>query len=225
MAYRTRTYDLKEQFEIAVSSTIYVWRGRQDSNLHNPVTVLGLEDRADTSPKGNNMTKLNNLIEVSCIHCSNKFGKDKHQTIKFPNHFCSRTCAAKHNNKIPKRKAKPKFCKKCSEQIVTKKVRTVCDSCLNKTALNSNPSILEVRGKRNYQKNSRIREWARKIMLASGQAKVCKFCPYDKALEVCHIKAIKDFSESSLVSEINSLDNLMYLCRNCHWEFDHGLTK
>lgn len=31
------------------------------------------------------------------------------------------------------------------------------------------------------------------------------------------------FSMDSLISEINSLENLIYLCPNCHWEFDNEL--
>lgn len=66
-----------------------------------------------------------------------------------------------------------------------------------------------------------IRINARKVMKEANIAKVCKKCGYDKYVEACHIKAICDFAPSALISEINSLDNLMYLCPNHHWELDN----
>jgi hypothetical protein len=49
----------------------------------------------------------------------------------------------------------------------------------------------------------------------------CSKCGYDKHIEVCHIKSIKDFDLETPISVINSLDNLMLLCPNCHWEKDY----
>ena len=37
--------------------------------------------------------------------------------------------------------------------------------------------------------------------------------------------AVSDFDDSALISEINSKDNLIALCPNHHWEYDHGLLK
>jgi hypothetical protein len=37
--------------------------------------------------------------EVLCKNCSNKFEKSLNQCKKFPNHFCSKSCAATYNNK------------------------------------------------------------------------------------------------------------------------------
>ena len=51
----------------------------------------------------------------------------------------------------------------------------------------------------------------------------CSKCPYDKHFEVGHIKPIKDFDESTLLSVINHPSNLIALCPNCHWEHDHNL--
>jgi len=39
---------------------------------------------------------------------------------------------------------------------------------------------------------------------------------------VCHIKAVSDFDENTPIVIINSIDNLMALCPNCHWEFDNN---
>ena len=56
-----------------------------------------------------------------------------------------------------------------------------------------------------------------------GFPRVCFTCGYDKFVEVCHIKPVSEFPPSAFVSEINSLDNLILLCRNCHYEYDNGL--
>ena len=43
-----------------------------------------------------------------------------------------------------------------------------------------------------------------------------------KHVELCHIKPIHSFSETSTLGEINSENNVVQLCPNCHWEFDNG---
>lgn len=58
-------------------------------------------------------------MKVSCLTCAIEFEKFESQIKKFPNHFCSRSCAAKHNNTLsPKRKRKGK-CKMCETAIKT----------------------------------------------------------------------------------------------------------
>lgn len=43
--------------------------------------------------------------------------------------------------------------------------------------------------------------------------------------DVCHIKPIGSFDDDTLVAEINDLTNLVPLCKNHHWEMDHGLLS
>lgn len=50
----------------------------------------------------------------------------------------------------------------------------------------------------------------------------CQNCNYSNHVEVCHIKPIHSFDITTLIDDINSPDNILILCRNCHWEFDHG---
>jgi hypothetical protein len=66
---------------------------------------------------------------------------------------------------------------------------------------------------------SLIRYRARNILRTSS----CEKCGYSLHIEVCHIKPINAFSREARLSEINHPENLIILCRNCHWEFDHGL--
>ena len=51
--------------------------------------------------------------------------------------------------------------------------------------------------------------------------KVCSKCGYDKHVECCHIKPISEFPLSTKISEVNSENNLILLCPNCHWEHDN----
>lgn len=72
--------------------------------------------------------------------------------------------------------------------------------------------------------HSRIRFHSRAIYKLSGRDMKCFICGYDKHVEICHIKDIQDFDSNAKVSEINDENNLVALCANCHWEFDHGLA-
>lgn len=74
-------------------------------------------------------------------------------------------------------------------------------------------------------KYNNVRAWARRVMERHGPIKVCSMCDFDIVVEVCHIKPIKDFPETALMSEVNSLDNLVYLCPNHHAMYDKGLIQ
>ena len=50
----------------------------------------------------------------------------------------------------------------------------------------------------------------------------CMICDYDKHYEVCHVKDLKDFTREETIYEVNNKTNLIHLCPNCHWEFDHN---
>ena len=65
-----------------------------------------------------------------------------------------------------------------------------------------------------------VRTRARAIAKKLGLDK-CSNCGYDKHVEIAHIKAISTFDNSTLISVINSKENLMALCPNCHWELDN----
>lgn len=75
---------------------------------------------------------------------------------------------------------------------------------------------------KNWQSaRSNIRRHAQKIFMRSGIKQECLLCGYNKYIEVAHIKAVSDFDDSATVAEINDLHNLVPLCPNHHWEFDH----
>lgn len=144
-----------------------------------------------------------------CKNCKKLFEKTikEIKRSKNSNHFCSRRCSTVYNNiKYPKRKPEGKCCY-C--KTIISKSKKYCDQCSN------NASI-----KKHKYYQTTIRTNARAIAKKLGWTS-CKHCGYDKHIEICHIKAIKDFSEDSLISEVNHINNLLPLCPNCHWEFDN----
>lgn len=160
-------------------------------------------------------------IEVICKTCNISFLKCCYDIKNSPNHFCSRSCACKYNNKYhPKIKKKKYTC--CICNIETGRRQKYCKEHHPFNKKWDEITLEFDQNKRKYQINSRIRNLARVAYQKSDQPKYCINCGYNQHYEVCHIKAIKDFDRSSTIGEINNINNLIALCPNCHWEFDHG---
>lgn len=137
--------------------------------------------------------------------------------------FCSRSCSATFNNAgVRRHKGDTPKCVDCG--VVIDKRSTRCGSCYAKTLHLGDMTLKEARNEKHANNgggvNALVRYRARKIVLMRPQ--ICVRCGYDKHVEAAHIKAISDFDENTLISEINSDDNLISLCPNCHWEFDYG---
>lgn len=163
-------------------------------------------------------------MKCTCANCGKEFARTLSRAARARggNLFCSRSCSNSFNNRAnPKRKVEGS-CKNCRTGISAS--LTYCKPCYRQkfTIDWSTVTLDQVVGARRYQKHSRIRDLARRLFLSSDRPYICQNCSYDKHIEVCHIKPIKDFDLSSMVSEINHLDNLLGLCPNCHWELDHG---
>lgn len=162
---------------------------------------------------------------MQCKQCLKEFDK---KGPKDKPRFCSKSCAATYNNihhqnryKNRKDKAKPKFCKSCNKEIFTRHRR--CEKCTeefkNKDYKLSEIMYLE------YHKSSLyalVRSRARSIGKKLGWIK-CYNCGYDKHVEIAHKKSISSFSDDTLLSVVNDVSNLIALCPNCHWEFDHKI--
>lgn len=66
-----------------------------------------------------------------------------------------------------------------------------------------------------------IRSQVRKLYKCKFPEMVRVHCKHSGSTQVCHnIKAISEFDNFSLVSDINSLKNLIGLCPNCHIDLD-----
>jgi len=138
--------------------------------------------------------------------------------------FCNKSCAAIYNNKkFPKRKRRQYYCKHCGTKVPYR--RTVCGSCNPSYVDWSTVFIKDTLFNKGQPSNNyrRIRDHARCTYNNSNRLKCCEKCSYDKHYEVCHIKPIHLFPIDTPISVVNSLDNLVALCRNCHWELDNGL--
>lgn len=105
-----------------------------------------------------------------------------------------------------------------------------CDSLGVKLNINYVYTILEktkgelFRNRKNWQSaRSAIQKSARWFYRQEVEQPKCAVCGYDKHVEVAHIKGVSEFEDEAKVREINSIDNLIGLCPNHHWEYDNGI--
>lgn len=166
-----------------------------------------------------------------CKFCSKPVERKPSQVEESGNVFCSSSCAAKYNNKGKKRLQRPsKHCacgkriqynsEMCSECRNGAKRRGVSNTLLNTTV----DQIKEAyNNKSSLSFAAKVRGYGKTIYEASNMPKYCVNCGYSKHYEVCHIKAVKDFPDTATMAEVHSLDNLIALCPNCHWEYDHSM--
>lgn len=192
------------------------------------------------------------LINFQCLNCDAYTIRKEKDYKRSLNHFCSTKCSAvfhlkkKNPNYISRDMSfeeylkNPKKCKNCKENILPKNKkninymlnRTFCSSyCANyKNKPNTFIMSLGVLTKGFLFKNRKswqsartdIRRHAVFIFENNSSQDNC-ICGYDKHLEVCHLKGVAEFKDSSQLFEINDINNLIKLCPNCHWELDNGL--
>lgn len=168
------------------------------------------------------------LVSVECLNCKKVFEKEPKAIKKSPNHFCSRSCACSYNNKaFPKRKCKRKCF--CGDPVKSHR-HTRCERHWNEwhkergrykaITIGEYREKLSVKGKHPSWVNVGIRglgrTWFKELL-----KQPCKHCGYNKHVELCHIKPISEFSDDTPLSVVNSPDNVIQLCPNCHWEFDN----
>ena len=163
---------------------------------------------------------------VKCSSCKISFDKIPSQVKRTNNNFCSRSCADKFNNKkFPKRKAIERFCKKCKISLGSRHRNTVCVPCNTNHVDWSKITIQQITDRASYQIHARIRGNARSVYSKSNKPKFCVKCKYSLHYDVCHIKGISSFDKSTPISVVNSIANLVALCKNHHWELDNGHLK
>jgi rRNA maturation protein Nop10 len=142
--------------------------------------------------------------------------------------FCSRSCAAKINNSLyPKNPKKPQRafhkCPSCGSK--TTSTALLCRKCKDTKAIHEfgEKTIKEFNSTYARHRYQSIRNHAHRVARINDMKKECPFCDYSNHVELCHIKDIKDFDKNTKLKVVNSLDNLIYLCPNHHWDLDHGL--
>lgn len=145
--------------------------------------------------------------------------------------FCNRSCAASYNNKGVTRNAKvseDKICPRCG--AFKSKGAELCKSCRTQVDDVGNRFLGSYISGSKYlsSKCQEIRRHARRVIEDSNREKVCQYChnhEFDEILEVHHLKGILQFDEDTLIKEINSEDNLVWLCPNHHAMLEKGLIK
>lgn len=148
--------------------------------------------------------------------------------------YCSKSCAAIQTGKLfPKRKI-TRICIKC-DNLVKSYRHSRCELHHTEYMLTRFDAVKELTLKDYWSKdslknlhpsskNAHIRAQARSNF-KDLTSKPCAKCGYNKHVELCHIKPIREFNENSKIKDINSYGNLIQLCPNCHWEFDNYLFK
>lgn len=148
----------------------------------------------------------------SCMKCGKETTNKK---------YCSRSCAVSVNNINKPKRVLRNCCKRCGVGI-----RSNVSYCKGCWAVEGKAKDITL-GEAIYDKAHRSSAYAlvrtRARAAVKDRVRSCANCGYDKHVEVCHIRAIRDFPLTSLLSEINEDSNLVLLCPNCHWEFDNGL--
>jgi predicted restriction endonuclease len=97
--------------------------------------------------------------------------------------------------------------------------------CKKEELLNKTKGSLFSERKNWQSARTAIRKNATETYFRSNKEHKCAICGYNKHIEVAHIKAVSDFSNNATIREINSITNLIGLCPNHHWEYDHGLIS
>lgn len=111
--------------------------------------------------------------------------------------------------------SRSKQCKDCHHKSMSDKI---VQSCLSMT----DPISKFTYGTSNNPNHwVKIRINARKLVKNLGLLDSCIVCDFPH-VDVCHAKAIKDWPETTPINVVNHPDNLLVLCKNCHWLFDHG---
>lgn len=141
--------------------------------------------------------------------------------------FCSRSCSVSFSNRASPKRKLTKKCSKC-DSIVRNYRSTLCEPHFleNKENQYRDKTLgyyrnkLSVKGKHPSWVNAHVRGFARSWLKHLAESPCCR-CGYDKHVELAHIKAVTDFTDDDLLRDVNSEDNVIPLCPNCHWEFDN----
>lgn len=142
--------------------------------------------------------------------------------------YCSRSCAARVNNKSHPKRRQEGSCHSCGKQ--TPKSRKYCDECISNGILKQykNPDE-EKKAKSQHVKKSRDKL---KRVLVDYKGGCCSICGYNKcikALEFHHLDPnTKDFTVGQKHFSIevmkSEVDKCVLLCANCHREVHEGVT-
>lgn len=142
--------------------------------------------------------------------------------------FCNSSCSASFNNRTCKLKGdvKKTQCPRCGKK--KHETAPICQKCKSSDSFEEKQREqmgLSLRSGPASVRYAYIRQLAKKAMIRYGVEKKCVSCGFDIVLEVCHRKPLASFPREALIGEVNSKENLIYLCPNHHVMFDKGLLE
>lgn len=126
--------------------------------------------------------------------------------------FCDSSCSATYNNKVRELKREKKV-KEIKPKQKKEKFEFILD--MTKKELYNKHGVY-------YKFRAVLRKHAHFVFNKGITKKECFICGYSNHVEVCHIKSVSSFGDDDKINVINSIDNLVGLCPNHHWEFDNG---
>ena len=161
-----------------------------------------------------------------CEFCGKPLGD-----LGWTKRFCNRTCASKYGSSFVKREKIAKKCNRCEKEFIRENnyKSLLCPDC--KKVEDEKIQTIKAMTIREYlAKNAQYKEYCNKYSgiryfcrnwLKHLKNKPCQNCGYSKHTEFCHIKEINKNLDMT-IGEINDESNILILCKNCHWKFDHG---
>lgn len=157
------------------------------------------------------VSNINNII-ILCPNC--------HWLIEHPD--CKKSTVSEYRSykrkTIPTRIKDKLICSICNRYTSRKEL--ICNRC---RLLESENIMIKDCLYSGSNKYTYIRERARTKY--EDILDKCTKCGYEHHVEVCHIKPISDFEDTDTVGMVNSIDNIIFLCPNCHWELDHDILS
>ena len=152
------------------------------------------------------MSDCNRNPNTTCDQCQKPIYKRPWELEKYSNKFCSQKCYG-----LFSRETFP--CPVCGKEIMRSENKKTCSrACSNKNR--TGIKYGQGQSKDKYQKAEAIRRW-----LVEDRGSKCEVCeyPHTEALHAHHIKRRSEGGD-------NTLDNLLLLCPNCHYEVHHQLS-
>lgn len=202
-------------------------------NMDHKKQVFVLAGKKTGKLQRDRAIELYNANPKFCKFCNNKIeiqeGIKPSETKK--KNFCGHACSVRFH-KPRKIYQADKDCSVCGEKFESWRVSsgnwrqsTRCRECLHykakTTPFKTKGSILE-RAANWTSGSATIRKHAREVYNRYFPNKECAVCGYSKYVEVCHIKSVSDFEDTSCLLEINDISNLIGLCPTHHWELDNN---
>ena len=135
---------------------------------------------------------------LQCDHCHAFFQRPSYMIDKYDTQFCSRQCSLAHHNKL-RSIVSLNDCQVTTEQL--------------QSSGKTNQQIRGIITSNNRQRNRELKKLP------------CIVCGYTKHVQLAHVRPVHTFSSSATLREINAKDNVIPLCPNHHWEYDHDLLE